>query len=207
MHRTSGFTLIEIVMVLVLLGILTAVAVPKYFDLQAESEKLAAQTAVAEAQARIHAQFSRLLLTNVPCVEARNRIKDLSALADAVVDGGARFGEFVLTPKTLGDDEGGTSMSAGRVGSTTTHTNVGKLLLPSCADAAAGSGNAPFGVSDSVKELHSWMVPMITGVFVLSKDKPQEEQSPLYKTLMSMEAASQITETSHPDFFRQLAVG
>lgn len=33
----EGFTLIEIVMVLVLLGILSAVAVPKYFDLQEEA--------------------------------------------------------------------------------------------------------------------------------------------------------------------------
>lgn len=33
----AGFTLIEIVMVLVLLGILSAVAVPKYFDLQEEA--------------------------------------------------------------------------------------------------------------------------------------------------------------------------
>lgn len=32
-QSAQGFTLIEIVMVLVLLGILSAVAVPKYFDL------------------------------------------------------------------------------------------------------------------------------------------------------------------------------
>lgn len=31
--RKQGFTMIEIVLVLVLLGILAAVAIPKYFDL------------------------------------------------------------------------------------------------------------------------------------------------------------------------------
>ena len=36
-QSAQGFTLIEIVMVLVLLGILSAVAVPKYFDLQDEA--------------------------------------------------------------------------------------------------------------------------------------------------------------------------
>ena len=40
----KGFTLIEIVMVLVLLGIMAAVAVPKYFDLQELAEKRVAET-------------------------------------------------------------------------------------------------------------------------------------------------------------------
>ena len=37
LRRAGGFTLVEVVMVLVLLGILAAVAVPKYFDIQAQA--------------------------------------------------------------------------------------------------------------------------------------------------------------------------
>lgn len=65
--RQTGFTLIEIVMVLVLLGILAAVAVPKYFDLEEEARTRAFHANIATLQANINARFAQSLLSGKPC--------------------------------------------------------------------------------------------------------------------------------------------
>jgi MSHA pilin protein MshA len=46
MRNEKGFTLIELVMVIVILGILTAVAVPKFIDLKTEAQAAALQGVV-----------------------------------------------------------------------------------------------------------------------------------------------------------------
>jgi len=58
----QGFTLLEIIAVLVILSILAVVAVPRYFDLQAQAREKALDGVQAEVIGRVNLHFARQIL-------------------------------------------------------------------------------------------------------------------------------------------------
>ncbi len=74
MDNRKGFTLIEIIVVLAILGILIAAIVPTYAALLTEAENKAAMAAVAEGKARLTNQYAMMLFKEDP---KAHKLKDI----------------------------------------------------------------------------------------------------------------------------------
>jgi prepilin-type N-terminal cleavage/methylation domain-containing protein len=94
LKNEEGFTLIEIIAVLVIMGILAAVAVPKFFDLQTKAREKAVYTAVSELKVRINQHFAKQLLSG----------QTIGSITYAEADVGLNIGpDFAISDWTVGD--------------------------------------------------------------------------------------------------------
>ena len=59
--KSRGFTLIELIVIIVILGILAAVVVPKYLDLSRQTEKVVAENLVGSMRSALSLYFAQFV--------------------------------------------------------------------------------------------------------------------------------------------------
>lgn len=102
-NRQTGFTLIELVMVIVIIGVLAAVAIPKFIDLRGEANTAAVQGVAGSLGAAAAANYAaRVASGNTKGVAVANCTDVSSALQSALPTNGGTYAITALAITPVG---------------------------------------------------------------------------------------------------------
>jgi prepilin-type N-terminal cleavage/methylation domain-containing protein len=79
-HKCDGFTLMEIIVVLVIVGILAAVIFPKYINTAENAQEQVIEGVVAELQARSNIAYAKGGLKRIPIQERVPDVSDINGV-------------------------------------------------------------------------------------------------------------------------------
>ena len=106
--RQTGFTMIELIVVIVILGVLAATALPKFINMRGDAEQAAADGIAGAAASAMNLNFSGCSLTNN--VVTANKCVQVSACSQvgSLLQGGLAAA-YTAAPNVAGVDIGVTN--------------------------------------------------------------------------------------------------